>query len=179
MATPALEKERKSFDEVDEKEQMSRFSDIISLFDEQKGKEQRAKYFDFFKNVYKYTDRFTVEGMDKKRIDELFSGAKDGNEIIKDSLEFFLEVKKGDKKRWSAALDGLNKTIDECHRGIYADSKNRQLDVDKLGKLFRWSVDSFIKGGEKIGRKPKVKNQEIEPMAQDLEVILGHVNRTR
>lgn len=81
-----------------------------------------------------------------------------------------------------SSLNKLNDQID-FDRGQFAASneKGRQLNIEKLKKLFKWSLNVFIDGGgEKIGRKPpKINDNEIKSMVDDLEDILKHVNEYR
>ncbi|MBI4692012.1 MAG: hypothetical protein HY773_01010 [Candidatus Terrybacteria bacterium] len=180
------EKERKKFDEASEQEQIERFLNLKSLFAdkdrlENKKDINRANYFDFFNNVYKYTDKFKIEGMNDKQTAEMLEKARAGNKIIDDALDFFLEVKKnqgGEKNLMEESGSALEMTLSGA-RYDFADAKSYQLDVDKLIKLFDWSAKTFIKGGEVIGRKPGIREEEIKPLSEDLEAILKHVNAFR
>ncbi len=193
------ETKRKRFDDVPREEQIERFIAVQSFFLDKdelinkkiKGKDineediNRANYLNFFENINKYTDRFKAEGLDSKQVAKVFQEALAGNKIIKRSLEYFLEVKKmqtNQKNSMGFDLDALNKEIDE-NRYNFATSqeKGRQLDVEKLKKMFKWSLNTLINGGgEKIGRKPpEISEKEREALADDLEDILKHVNEYR
>lgn len=196
---PIKQEKRQSFDEVSEAEKIERFKNLKLLFSgkdkQEHGSEEakRANYMDFFENMYKYPDRFKMEGKSTEDISKTFNMALGGNKIIKNSLDFYLAVRKNqhvagsslDKKLIKASRQNMQSVQSSLERTIdygnysFADSKSYQLNVDKLKNLFRWSLNSFIDGGAKIGREPGVKKEEIEPLCEDLEAILKHVNSYR
>lgn len=85
------------------------------------------------------------------------------------------------KNTTQESLSGLNSQIDfNRHNFATSAEKGRQLDIEKLKKMFEWSLDTVIKGGEKIGRKPpKINDEEKKALSDDLEDILKHVNQYR
>lgn len=100
------ESRRKRFDEVSEEEKIERFVALQSLFVDKNSlinksaKEEdinKANYFDFFKNVYKYTDEFKIDNCNKQQVADFFKQALSGNKLIKESLKFFFGVKKNAK----------------------------------------------------------------------------------
>ncbi len=188
---PTKQEKRKSFDEVSETEKTERLENLKSLFADMYkldyGSEEfkRGNYMNFFENVYKYPDRFKMEGKTIEDISKFFNTALGGNRIMKNSLDFYSAVKEhqpaieSSKQNMRSAQSSLERRINEGNYG-FADPKNYQLKVEKLKELFRWSLNSFINGGgAKIGREPGVKKEEIEQLCEDLEAILKHVNQYR
>lgn len=190
----APEKRRKRFDDVPEEDKIERFGALQSLFAEKnnliaKGAKEedinRSNYFNFFENVYKYTNEFKMGNCNQREVAEFFRQALSGNKIIKESLKFFLESKKmqsGLENSMQNSLAELNNLIDFDRRQFAtSEEKGRQLDVEKLKRMFEWSLNVFIDGGgEKIGRKPpEIKDEEKKALSEDLEDILKHVNQYR
>lgn len=194
---PTKAEKIKSFDEISEKEQVERFKNLKVLFVdkhkqdelENQGDRNRANYIDFIENIYKYPQLFNIDDKDDLEKSRIFDHAVSGNRIIKQALEFFLVVKKisianntqdkrvMDNARGKISLESgtLDNLIDERGYG-FADKTSHQLYVDKLKNLFHWSLEAFVAGGEKIGRTPGIKKEEIGVLCNDLESILKHVN---
>lgn len=196
---PVKTEKIKSFDELSKEEQIARFKNLKVLFADKdkdglnQDEKSRANYMDFFENVYKYLDKFEIPGADESKKQRIFETARAGNAIIKQALEFFLAVQKrsetnnksGDKQLIEKSaqevifnLRSLKSIIDTDNYG-FADQKTHQLYIDKLKNFFKWSLETFILGGEKIGRTQGVKKEEIEILCNDLESILRHVNGGR
>lgn len=69
---------RKKFMEADEAEQIERFRNLKSLYEETKGVDpEREKFSNFYDNVHKYTDKFKLEGMDEKQVAQVTEFLKD------------------------------------------------------------------------------------------------------
>jgi len=190
----------KNFDELSDKEQVERFRNLKVLFVDKEKRDElknqsdkdRANYIDFVENIYKYPERFDIGNKDGVEKSKIFDHAVSGNRIIKQALDFFLTVKKNsvanntqDEKLMEAASQrigsesaALERLIDDRGHG-FADQKTHQLYIDKLVNLFKWSLKTFIAGGEKISRTPVIKKEEIDVLCNDLESILKHVNAGR
>lgn len=197
---PAKAEKIKNFDELSDKEQAERFRNLKVLFvDEEKRYElknqndkDRSNYIDFIENIYKYPEKFDIGSKDGAEKSKIFDQAVSGNKIIKKALDFFLAVKKNsaanntqDEKLMMIAsqkigseMAALERLIDDCGHE-FADQKTHQLYIDKLVNLFKWSLNSFITGGEKISRTPVIEKEEVDVLCNDLESILKYVNAGR
>lgn len=182
------EEERVEFDKAPEEEQIKRFKALKSLFaykGELKDEEakKRANYYDFFSNVYKYTDRFKISGLTtKKEHDEAFRQAEKGNKLIKAVLDYFLEIKKSQTGVNNYNVLGMDKdglfVMMPYEGNPFFDIENKQLKVEKLVSLFKWCLGTFADGGKAIGREPpKELKDQIDALSDDLEAILKYVNQ--
>ena len=61
---------------------------------------------------------------------------------------------------------------------MFLDKKSSELDVNRLTEMFRWSLQSFVRGGESLGKSPTISEADIDPLCQDLGAILKHIKRT-
>ena len=192
------EQYRVKFEMAPEQEQIDRFSAIKSLYvdrsnGQNKDDKKRADYFQFIQNSYKYAEKYplTVDGVvaTEKQKREIFSEAISGNEIIFSALNYFQAAKSQDgsverKNSYNDWLKDLERTISlrggksRDKNKYFADTENKQLNVEKLVGCFKFSLDAFTK--QKEGRTaPEGLTEEISPMSDDLETILKKVNEWR
>ena len=181
---------RERFDEVSEKEQIQRFVNLKSLFaDKEKlireggdeEKIERANYFDFIENAYKYPNEIKLKDagkpIDYNQYTQLFSEAETGNKIIKEVLKIFLKFKKNDDKlNFNLPLSNLDLAISNDASFLKKEDNQVSLDTEKLKGMFRWCLVAFVKKGESIGRKPSVNEEEIDKLCDDIEDIINQIN---
>lgn len=173
---------RKDFTEVGMQEQAERFKHIATLYREDPQVPGSGQYSDFWDNVYKYPDRFKIEGYNSEQVEKTLSQAAHASEIIKESLRFFgavMRAKRGDTPNLvKSQLGEFEMALSRAPR--FSDNKNKQLKVDPLVGVFNWSLVTFKLGGAKIGRIPQnLTDQDIENMTDDLRSILKQVNAFR
>jgi len=168
--------------EAGDSEQLERFKDIKSLYAEVEGRDpDRSQFIDFYQNAYKYLDTFNVQGSSGEKLRPVFNQALAGNDILKLALEVYQEDKKttlgvANRKRESiGALDAMLKRY-KGEPGYDFIDKAGKLNVDQLTSLFEWSANTFIKGGEKAGRKFELPSETVKPMTDDMREILQGVN---
>lgn len=175
MESMQVQKERKNFSEASMEEQIERFKILKNLVSNE------SVYFDFLENIYKYSDKFKIDGMTPEQVADAFEEARGGNIIIKSAISSFLEIMKAKSKApnqqdWS--LEDLEGKIKQyAGNSKFADTEYNGLNIDKLVGVFKWSLEAWVSGGEKVGRNPTVSKEEIENFSNDLKEILETVNR--
>lgn len=163
---------RVKFSEAPLEEQIDRYQKIAGLLDKQ------SKFRDFFDNAYKYLDRVDIEGIqDKQKKYETFQLANSGLEFIESAVSFFLQIEKREDMRIfdNAREDLVSQRF--SHGTWFLEKGSEKLNINKLTELFRWSLNSFIQKGEKLGRSPNINVQEADNLVEDLNLILEKVNR--
>jgi len=162
------------YDQIEESEQIERFKRIYYLLD------PFSTYMDFLANAQRYQNRFKIEGADDPgKVSSLFWRAEKGNEIIRLALEVYLESQQREQEAVSKLHNPslfLEKKIQDVP--MFLDKKSSELDVNRLTEMFRWSLQSFVRGGESLGKSPTISEADIDPLCQDLGAILKHIKRT-
>ncbi len=156
---------RQSFKDASESEQIERFVRLRKIFDDD------SQFRSFWRRVESYSDRFSIPGqsIDQKR--STFAKAKRAVEKIDAVLELLKQLKleksgKDDKEAIALELDELRRL---------SDSDDIVLDDDNLSKAFRWALESFIKGAEKIGRTADINQSEVNDLTEDVRSIIAQV----
>jgi len=150
------------FDSVSEEERNERIENLSNVLD------RESSFSSFWSNVYKYTDKFNVGTDDKIKKREIFAEASDGIDLLRSVLEYF--------------EDGSSLPVVASNKGGRFVSFNDKsdligLDVNKLPKMFKWTLDSFVDGGDKIGRNVDINKDDIEKLVSDMEEILKKVDK--
>lgn len=156
---------RPPFSETSVEDQLQRFSAIREY--------ARGVFDDFWRNVYKYPDRFSIVGKDAKEVARLLEEGR----MIALNLNNLLNVFKEDKLvatgESNEQIRGL--AISELVDGVPIILQNRTADSARMQQMYRWTIDTFQAGGEKIGRIPDKSETDVDLMKEDLDVIIAKV----
>lgn len=161
-------KERKPFNQVEEAEQIERFKKLKELFS------YSSPFRDFWENVYKYLDRFQPEGRSLQDVTRRFNELTNIVRFLDEALKCFREIKLKETGKPNYADLHLLYLRESPYRIGFIE--NGKLNVEKLIQKFRFSLLIFIHGGEKIGRTPNIREEEIEGFVSDMEYILKKIN---
>ena len=178
--TPETRKtHRLDFDKVGEEEQIARFKRLSDVFSAE------GQLIDFFQNVNKYLAEFKIKSIDGGEMTyeekcDLFEQAKQAVTVTERALQVFLHDKKsrgGFENEFQAKRQVLLESFYFSSQFNIDNDPEKELDVDRLSKAIEWSLNSFKKGAEKIGRDSSgLKEGEVKDFLDDLQYLLESVN---
>jgi len=151
---------RKGFSEAAVNEQINRTLRLRTILDRSEG-----KFRNFMDNVYKYTDRFNIEGSNPEETRQSFARAAAGMEELEQAVELFGHI----KRKETGGSHNIEAIID-------THFYNGKLEVERVCNMFEWCLTAFVKGGSKIGREPDISAEEIPGLVDDMRYILRKVN---
>jgi len=170
--------ERLGFDEASEQERIGRTQKLFDLFNQEK-----SNFQVFAHSVAKQATKFQSENLSITDIQERFARVERAGRLLQDALRFYVEVQKN--------LSGADNNMDEAGENLdyeaeliavsdgLADEKNHQLNVGRISDTFRFGIEAYSLYGEQAGFPANMSKEEAAQMAEDLEVILSHVNSYR
>jgi|GEM_PF-3191563 len=167
--------ERKKFDSAPAEEQIQRYKKVSELLDD------NSVFRDFVRNAYKHPDEFIMKGTGGLSVLEILSILEHGLELLKPAIELFLQIKKresqGENKLDESKTQLTGDMSRNLGRNIFIEKNQRKLNSNQLQEIFRLSLEAFVNKGEKLGRIPNIRKEEIPGIVDDLSAMLEAVNR--
>lgn len=170
------EQVEKKFEDASLEEQYERAGRIQELL------YPNSAFMDFWRNIYKYSDRITIPGVQNDQEKQAyFSQAEGGLGLLNHAFNFYVQMRRSQ----AGTENSINEEERMLKEGIelapsqFASRENYQVDIEKLTNMFEWSLAVYFNYGQKLGREVTITADKINQLVEDVEIILTRVNQGR